>query len=198
MISLKQIGLVICFAYATASCSSLQSSDSTAVPQPTSASIIQDDNAAAVTEAAHTSLAGAQNACPSREFSRFLRAFSNSAEVQQKFTKLPLEYGQFDATALGTEQDYERRTIKSFEKIPSFDSHNGGIVIPSESQRKGERELLVVEARGRREDPEYPLERKSRDDMVARLFVDDTGFHIYYRFQWVDGCWFLRAIHDKS
>lgn len=29
-----------------------------------------------------------------------------------------------------------------------------------------------------------------RDDMVARLFIDDTGFHIYYRFQPTEGCWF--------
>jgi hypothetical protein len=67
--------------------------------------------------------------------------------------------------------------------MPSFDSDNGGIIIPNESQRKREKELLVVEAKGGREDPEYPLEGKSRDDMVARLHIEDTGFHIYYRFQ---------------
>jgi hypothetical protein len=62
--------------------------------------------------------------------------------------------------------------------------------------KKHER-LVIQPKKGELEDPKYPGERKARDDTAARLFIDDTGFHIYYRFQWTDGCWFLRAIHDK-
>jgi hypothetical protein len=197
MISIKQISPAICFALAAASCSSLQSNDSSAMSQTTSVPTIQDDNSAA--EAAQTSVAEEHNACPSPEFSKFLRAFSNSADVQRQFTKFPLDYGQlFDPGAPDTKQEYKRQTIKSFEKIPTFDRQNGGIIIPSERQRAKAPERLIVLAKGERERPEYPGERKSPDDMVAMLHIEDTGFDIYYRFQRVDGCWFLRAIHAKS
>jgi hypothetical protein len=109
---------------------------------------------------------------------------------------LPLEYGQLDAAAIGPEGEYRRRTIQEFEKIPSFDIQSGGTIIPAERHRM--KPHFVQTKKGEPEDPEYPGERKARDDMVAMLFIDDTGFHIYYRFQWIDDCWFLRAIHDKS
>jgi len=128
-----------------------------------------------------------------------LHAFSSRADVQRQFTKLPLEYGQLDAGSISIEAEYRRRTIQEFEKIPSFDIQSGGTIIPNERHRMKAHERLVVQTKkGEPEAPEYPGERKARDDMVAMLFIEDTGFHIYYRFQWTDGCWFLRAIHDKS
>src|SRR5262249_31512014 len=48
-------------------------------------------------------------ACPSQDFSKFMQSFSDSAEVQRRFTSLPLEYGQLDTSALGTPQEYTPR-----------------------------------------------------------------------------------------
>jgi hypothetical protein len=51
---------------------------------------------------------------------------------------------------------------------------------------------------GKPDGPEYPNERRSPGDRIIMLSIADTGFHIYYRFAKSEGCWFLRAIHDKS
>jgi len=159
---------------------------------------MQDDEVARQ-NSPRTRVGDERPACPSPHFSKFLQAFSNSAGVQRQFTKLPLEYGQLDTGSISTEAEYRRRTIQEFEKIPSFDIQSGGTIIPNERHRMKAHERLVVQTKkGEPEAPEYPGERKARDDMVAMLFIEDTGFHIYYRFQWTDGCWFLRAIHDKS
>jgi hypothetical protein len=136
-------------------------------------------------------------ACPSQEFTKFLQTFSDSANVQRRFTRLPLEYGEVDLAFLGTAQEYSRRMIGTFEKIPTFDRQNGGTIFPSKSKRTREH-LLIKELNGLREDPEYPEESRSPDDAVVVLFIEDTGFHIYFRFARFEGCWFLHAIHDKS
>ena len=191
----RQICSVICFAGASAGCALIQNVDSAAGSRPTSAATAQDKHAAADTT---QSVAEKPDACPSSEFGKFLRAFSDSAKVQRQFTKFPLEHGQLDLAASDTDQSYKLRTITSFEAIPSFDSHHGGIIIPSETQRAKAKVRLVIQSKGAPEDPEYPEERKLPEDMAAKLYIEDTGFHVYYRFQWLDGCWYLRAIHDKS
>jgi hypothetical protein len=136
-------------------------------------------------------------ACPSQDFSKFLQVFSDSAGVQRRFTRLPLEYGQVDVGSVGTAQEYTRRMIGTFEKIPTFDRQNGGTIFPTKSKRTREH-LLTKEVTGVREDPEYPEESRSPEDGVVMLFIEDTGFHIYFRFARLEGCWFLHAIHDKS
>jgi hypothetical protein len=184
------------FSLAVASCASFQPSGLGPSAQSASALIMQNDDAA---ELGRTRIGDKRPVCPSPDFGKFLHAFSSRADVQRQFTKLPLEYGQVDTDAIGAEGEYRRRTIQEFEKIPSFDIQSGGTIIPNEPHRMKKHERLVVQPKkGEPEDPQYPGERKARDDMVAMLFIDDTGFHIYYRFQWTDGCWFLRAIHDKS
>lgn len=136
-------------------------------------------------------------ACPAQDFSKFLQVFSDSADVQRQFTRLPLEYGQVDVGSVGTPQEYTLRMIGTFEKIPTFDRQNGGTIFPNKGKRTKER-LFVRQVTGAREDPEFPEERRSPDDRVVRLFIPDTGFGIYFRFAKFEGCWFLRAIHDKS
>ena len=136
-------------------------------------------------------------ACPSQDFSKFMQAFSDSADVQRRFTSLPLEYGRLDTGALGTPQEYTPRTIETFERIPTLDRQSGGTIFPSKSKRtRGH--LLMKEVTGKPEGPEYPNERRSPDDRIIMLSIADTGFHIYYRFTKSEGCWFLHAIHDKS
>jgi hypothetical protein len=125
-----------------------------------------------------------------------MQVFSDSADVQRRFTSLPLEHGQVDVSALGTPQEYTRRMIETFEKIPTLDHQNGGTIFPSKSKRT--RGHLLMEVTGKPESPQYREERRSPDDRVVVLYIADTGFHIYYRFAKSEGCWFLHAIHDKS
>ncbi len=192
---MKQL-LAMFLSLAFAGCASFRP-DGPHQAQLASAPVMQDYDAVASAEQARTRVGDERPACPSLHFSKFLHAFSNRADVQRQFTKLPLEYGQVDPDAIGTDREaYRLRTIEDFEKIPSFDIRSGGTIMPNERRMMKKHERLVVERTP--EDPEYPRERKAQDDMVARLFIDDTGFHIYYRFQWTNGCWFLRAIHDKS
>jgi hypothetical protein len=191
--TMKRHCLALCFSLAVASCASFQLGG-----QSTAGPVMQEGDVVAA-ESARTRVGDQRHACPSPDFRKFLHAFSGRADVQRKFTRLPLEYGQLDTAAIGTEKEYSLRTIKEFEKIPSFDVQGGGIIIPDERHRTNNHERLAVQPKkGEPEDPEYPGERKVREDMIAILLIDGTGFHIYYRFQWTEGCWFLRAIHDKS
>jgi hypothetical protein len=137
-------------------------------------------------------------ACPSQDFSQFMQVFSDSADVQRQFTALPLEYGQVDMKSLGTGREkYNLRMIETFEEIPSLDRRDGGTIFPSKSRRTKGR-LLMRDVTGEPERPEFPKERRSPEDRVAILYLEGSGFHIYYRFAKSQGCWFLRAIHDKS
>jgi hypothetical protein len=77
---------------------------------------MQEDDAVAATKQARTRVGDERPACPSPDFSKFLHAFSNRADVQRQFTKLPLEYGQVATAAIGTEGEYTRRTIQEFER----------------------------------------------------------------------------------
>src|SRR5262245_4659891 len=142
--------------------------------------------------------AKASVACPSQDFSKFMQVFSESADVQRRFTSLPLEYGQLiDPGALDPSREYTPRKIETFEKIPLFVRQDGGIIFPSKSGRTKDR-ILMKEQTGKPESPEYPNQRRSPDDRVVVLFIENTGFHIYYRFAKSEGCWFLLAIHDFS
>jgi hypothetical protein len=140
----------------------------------------------------------ASDACPSQDFSKFMQAFSDSADMQRRFTSLPLEYGQVDMESLGTDHEkYNLRMIETFETIPTLDRRDGGTIFPRKSRRTKGR-LLMRDVTGEPERPEFPKERRSPEDRVAILYIDSTGFQIYYRFAKSEGCWFLRAIHDKS
>lgn len=94
--------------------------------------------------------------------------------MQRRFTRLPIEHRQLDVTAIGSEHEYELRSIKTYERIPSFDIRNGGVILPNtKSTTKGQLRLAVENSP---EDPENPAERKARNDRIVRLFIDDTGF----------------------
>ena len=145
-----------------------------------------------------TEVKKASDACQSQDFSKFMEAFSDSADMQRRFTSLPLEYGQLDMESLGTgHEKYNLRMIATFEEIPSLDRRDGGTIFPSKSRRTKGR-LLMRDVTGEPERPEFPEERRSPEDSVAILYLEGSGFHIYYRFARSQGCWFLHAIHDKS
>jgi hypothetical protein len=120
-------------------------------------------------------------ACPSQDFGKFLRAFSESADVQRQFTSLPLERGLRHVDALDTPKEYTGWMIGTFEEIPTLDRQDGQRIFPSKNRRtRGH--LLIKEETGKPEVPQYPGERRSPDDRVVRLYIEDTGFYVYYRF----------------
>jgi hypothetical protein len=128
-------------------------------------------------------------ACPSQDFSVFLKRFSESAKLQKAFTTLPLVYGQVDQELIGTgKPDFSTRSIKSFQEVPLFDKADGGRILPSAAKLAKESLKLdpVSEVR------ENPAEK------TAKLYAPDTGFHILFKFRKVTGCWFLLEIDDMS
>jgi hypothetical protein len=125
-------------------------------------------------------------ACPSQDFSAFFKAFSESAEVQRKFTRLPLEYGQVDQDLVGTgKPDFSTRTITSFEKIPLFDKSDGGRIFPSSKKRLNNHLAIKIES-------------GESANIRVMLYLPDTGFHIYFKFINTDFCWRLFEVDDES
>jgi hypothetical protein len=57
-------------------------------------------------------------ACPSQNFNEFLAAFSESADLQRRYTFLPLQYGDYVAMPGSA---IKWRKIKKIEDIPYFD-----------------------------------------------------------------------------
>ena len=72
--------------------------------------------------------------CPSLEFRKFFDVFVGDASVQRYFTRLPIIFGKTDMLSPG--DPFERRKIKAYEAIPTFNSKDGGRIFPSkEAQR---------------------------------------------------------------
>ena len=155
-----------------------------------------------------SSKASAQKAsakCPSQDFGRFMDSFADSPNVQRRFTRLPLEYGQVIGQVVApvesgdpeTAREFALQTIETFDKIPLYDRREGGRIFPSRSKRNRE-DLVILQERGMRENPEFPDERDSPDDDVVLMFTGSAGYGVYFRFSRSTSCWFLEAIHDKS
>jgi hypothetical protein len=128
-------------------------------------------------------------ACPSQDFSAFLRSFSESAKLQKAFTRLPLVYGQVDQELVGTgKPDFSTRSIGRFQEVPLFDKADGGRILPSTAKlaKNGLKVEVVTEV------------RESPSEKIAKLYAPDAGFHIFFKFRKVATCWFLFEIDDKS
>ena len=136
--------------------------------------------------------------CPAQDFGRFLDVFSDSPNLQRRFTRFPLEFGEvIDPGYAEPSREFSIRMIESYDKIPLFDRGDGGRIFPSRTKRN-RGDLVIVRERGMREKPEFPDERDDPDDEVVLLFFGNTGFGVYFRFLRDGNCWFLQAIHDKS
>lgn len=149
------------------------------------------------------SVAKEAGTCPSKDFNVFFDVFSKRADLQRKYTRVPLEYGKLNVDLIGTPKEaqaFKREIVKSFEKIPAYNAKDGG-VFPSELEMK-EDELkveVITSANSKTGKVAHPeLIVTGPNNATAVLFVPDTGFRIYYRFKMTLGCWFLFGISDRS
>ena len=143
---------------------------------------------ALIPEVAAATVSGA---CPGENFSAFIEAFAESAAIQRRYTHVPLEYGYLDARLIGTTKEdkaFSRRTINSFEAIPSFDRKDGGRIFPSKKQRTEEGLEVRVGAGSER----------SGSGVVATIGLPDAGLSVQYRFVRSGNCWNLIGIDDRS
>ena len=175
--------------------------ESTPKETNTTASTPKESNTKASAPTASTSKSGSPKAnarCPAQDFGRFLDLFSDNPNLQRRFTRLPLEFGEvIDPGYPEPSREFSVRMIESFDKIPLLDRGDGGRIFPSRTKRNRD-DLVIVRERGMREKPEFPDERDEADDEVVLLFVGNMGFGVYFRFSRDGNCWFLQAIHNKS
>jgi hypothetical protein len=139
-----------------------------------------------------------RSACPSREFAAFFQAFSRQAELQRRYTRLPLQHGILDIDV--TPDVFRKKMIGRFEEIPQYNKQTMAI-FPSAARIKAEK--LEIEIRTSKSPkphkgapPESTVENPN--NAVALLYLPDTGFQVYYRFRRAAGCWFLIGISDRS
>jgi hypothetical protein len=119
-------------------------------------------------------------ACPSNAFDEFLSAFSEHADLQQRYTRLPLQYGEY-ADLAGNRIEWRR--IKKMKDIPQF-VRESGLVFRSKSQRADKMLVLKIE---------NGADERLRE---AVIFLEGGGYNLRYYFHLADDCWHLYAIKD--
>jgi hypothetical protein len=125
-------------------------------------------------------------ACPSQDFNEFLAAFSESADLQRRYTLLPLQYGEYETVA-GTPTKW--RKIKKIEDIPEFNAETG-LVLRNSVQRSGKQLDLNIERRA---------DGRLNDVIIFEKEHGYNGYAMRYYFNFQkDGCWHLYAIKDGA
>ena len=114
-------------------------------------------------------------ACPSREFTKFLKAFTEHKEIQMAFTKFPLKRQQLDLDADPEPKPVITNLGRSQAEFP---------LIPNEFER--EKKSLTL-----RIDKVTPTRAK------VTLLKSDTDYQISYFFS-KNSCWKLERIEDWS
>jgi hypothetical protein len=138
----------------------------------------------------------AQNvSCPSQNFGEFILAFAERAELQRRFTHLPLRYGEYD-------DDFEliRRDITAFDQIPTRSEE--GLVFPSKNDQS-EGKYSIAMSGG--DDEAFGVQAKAPPSLdpgarrvVVQVYISGTGVQFYYHFRKNSDCWYLYSINDKS
>lgn len=154
--------------------------------------------------------------CPSTDFSAFFHDFSEKVIVQKIFTRFPLVYGKVDLLSLpspGIGYPFRKEKINSYDKIQTL-NHDNGLIFHDEKERTVDRPLggelhfamkdgLTDDFRDgamedfRKASENFVIGRKSKVVTVV-LYLNESGFQVYYRFKNERGCWFLIRIDDKS
>lgn len=118
---------------------------------------------------------GPNPACPSQDFSQFLIAFEASAEVQKRFTALPLQSDSIDAGA-----EPEPRTVTRGLRPPE-------LIFP-----------LMHTAQQQRDEGLTLSRQKLDGQMVVTVSKPDTDYQVSYYFRQNAGCWQLYRKFDES
>ncbi|WP_265284749.1 hypothetical protein [Verminephrobacter aporrectodeae] len=113
--------------------------------------------------------------CPSRDFSEFIKVFSESKEVQIKFTKYPLKEQWLDLTAMPEPKPVMQKSRRNQIDFP---------VIPDEVERK-QRDLILR------------IDEIKSNRAKLTLTKDDTDHLVNYFFS-LNSCWNLVRIEDWS
>jgi hypothetical protein len=118
--------------------------------------------------------------CPSKDFDGFLSTFSERADVQKRYTHLPLQYGEY-ADIAGNRIKWRR--IKMMKDIPQFIPETG-LVLRSKSQRADK-------------DLSFKIENVAQQRLrEVVIFLEDGGYNLRYYFGLMEDCWYLYAIKN--
>jgi hypothetical protein len=131
----------------------------------------------ALDPASHPIRQAGQVACPSRDFSEFIKAFSENTEMQAAFTKYPLQQQRLDANAEPEPKPVIRKLRRDQVSFP---------VLPNEAERKKQSlEVRVGSVIG--------------SNAKAFLVKPDTDYKVTYEFELhTDSCWYLLSVDDQS
>ncbi|TWC26206.1 MULTISPECIES: hypothetical protein [unclassified Pseudomonas] len=112
--------------------------------------------------------------CPSKEFTKFLVAFTESSSVQEEFTNLPLK----KIITVDAEPEPKQEAIL-IEKMK--------IVFP------------VIPDKKRREETGLKLQvlDSTSEEAAVKLEKPDTDYQVIYVFKF-SSCWFLDEVKDYS
>lgn len=113
--------------------------------------------------------------CPSQTFEGFFAAFSDSAEVQKTFTRLPLRSDSIDAGA-----EPEPRPITKMFSAQELEFP----LVPDKRQVANEGLETSFKPSG--------------NDMVVEVSKPDTDYMISYYFERAGDCWRLHRKNDAS
>jgi predicted DNA binding CopG/RHH family protein len=132
-------------------------------------------HAYALDPASHPIRQAGQVACPSRDFSEFIKAFSENTEMQAAFTKYPLQQQRLDTNAEPEPKPVIRKLRRDQVSFPVF---------PNEAERK--KRSLVLR-----------IDEKKYNHVKLTLVKDDTDYQVNYFFS-RNSCWRLERIEDWS
>ena len=116
-----------------------------------------------------------QIACPSRDFSEFIQAFSENTEIQVAFTQYPLLEQRLDINAEPEPKPVVRKLRRDQVSFPVF---------PNEAERR--KQSLVLR-----------IDEKKSNHVKLTLVKADTDYQVNYFFS-RDSCWRLKRIEDRS
>jgi hypothetical protein len=158
-------------------------------------SLVETSQGAPQQKAAHDK----RTACPSTDFAAFFHNFSEKAEVQKNFIHFPLTYGKVDIISDG--EPFIEGKISSYDKIPVL-NHGNRLIFPDEKERAGS-ELHFSIQYGLRDDdfrdtPAISSIGRNSDVATVALYLNESGYQVYYRFRKERNCWFLVRIDDWS
>lgn len=117
--------------------------------------------------------------CPSKDFEGFLSVFSEHAPTQRRYTRLPLQYGEY-ADLVGSRIKWRR--IRRIEAVPQFNPDT----------------RLVIRSRSEREEKHLALKIEGGDGERLReaAVLFEGGGDVRYYFALMPDCWYLYAIKN--